>query len=241
MIDDPIDFANSLRTLGLSTVQTSGMDEEAYGAALTLIHYQNMTPTGRLAWAQANAAEIRGGWDSNSRLRSRRGALFSTLNRLRLGTFGTAFDDHSVSHQATLLSNPWSLTDPQFQYCMLYIKTGQLPDEDKFVDKVFSKNGQIVVQHVEDEAKKQAMKYLEKAAIVVGGKTVEVLFKVKKITVVGLAIDIGLDMLKDRLKEMDKQTTIPRYLLDEARRIHLASKGKSTYKSDAFRGAAFSS
>jgi hypothetical protein len=48
-------------------------------------------------------------------------------------------------------------------------------------------------------------------------------------------------MLKDRLKEMDKQATIPRYLLDETRRIHLASKGKSTYRSDAFKGMAFSS
>lgn len=231
MISDPIDFTNSLRTLGLSTTQTSGMEEEAYGAALALIHYQSMTPTGRLAWAQANAAEIRGGWDRSSGMRSRRGALFSGLNQLRLGTFGTAFDDHSVSHQVTLLSNPWSLTDPQFQYCMNYIKTGQLPDEDKFVDKIFSKKGQIVAQHVEDEAKKQTMKYLEKAAVMIGGKTVEVLFKVKKITVVGLVIDCGLDLLRDQLKELDKKLTIPRYQLDEARRIHLASKGKSTYRS----------
>jgi hypothetical protein len=231
MINDPIDFSYSLRTLGLSTTQTSGMEDEAYGAALALIHYQNMTPTGRLAWAQANAAEIRGGWDRNGAMRSRRGALFNSLNQLRLGTFGLAFDDHSVSHQATLLSNPWSLTDPQFQYCMMYIKTGQLPDEDKFVDKIFSKKGQIVAQHVEDEAKKQTMKYLEKAAIVIGGKTIEILFKVKKITAVGLAIDIGLDLLQDQLKELDKKMTIPRYQLDEARRIHLASKGKSTYQS----------
>jgi hypothetical protein len=233
MISDPIDFSDSLRTLGLSTTQTSGMEEEAYGAALMLIHYQNLTPMGRIAWAQANAAEIRGGWDRSSGMRSRRAALFNSLNQLRLGTYGIAFDDHSVSHQVTLLSNPWSLTDPQFQYCMMYIKTGQLPDEEKFVDKIFSKNGQIVAQHVEDTTKKLAMEFLEKGAAWVGGKTVEVLFKVKKATWGGLVIDTVFDLFSAHINELQKKATIARYQLDEARRIHLASKGKSTYQSIA--------
>jgi hypothetical protein len=233
MIDDPIDFTNSLRTLGLSPTETGGMEEEAYGAALTLIHYQDMTPIGRVAWAQANAAEIRGGWDRSSGMRSRRGALFNRLNLMRLGTFGVAFDDHSVSHQVTLLSNPWSLTDPQFQYCMMYIKTGRLPDEEKFADQIFSKKGQMVAQRVQDTLKKQALKYLEKAAIVVGGRAIEVLFKVKNAAIGGLLIDIVFDMLSAQIKELEKKTTIARYQLDEARRIHLASKGKSTYQSIA--------
>jgi hypothetical protein len=233
MINDPIDFNNSMRTLGWSVGAVGGFEELAYGAALTLIHYQGMTSAGRLAWAKANALQSREG--QSGVMKTKQGAFLAYLNQLRLGTFGIAFDDHSVSHQTSLLSNPWALTDPQFQYCMFYIKTGRLPDDEKFKDQIFSKNGQIVASHIEETLQKQALKYLEKGAVTVGGAAIETLFKIKNATVVGLASDIALDVLQKKLEEREKKDTTARYQLDEARRVHLASKGASTYQNIALR------
>jgi hypothetical protein len=228
MIDDRVDFDNSIRTLGWSTSAVAGFEEIAYGAALTLIHYQDMTPAGRLAWAKANALRSRA--NRSGAMQTNQGAFLAALNQLRLVAFGIAFDDHSVSHQPSLVSNPWSLTDPQFQFCMFYIKTGRVPDDEKFRDKIFSKKGEIVANHVEDTLKKQALAYLEKGALTIGGGAIELFFKVKKMTWFGFLSDVSMDFIKAQLDERTKQDMIARYQVDEARRVHLAAKGRSTYQ-----------
>ena len=57
------------------------------------------------------------------------------------------------------VSAPWSLSDPEFTYCMLYIKTGRAPDESKFEKHFLNSTEQMVAGKVEDTLKK-ALEYL---------------------------------------------------------------------------------
>ncbi len=225
MIDDLPDFSNTVRTLGCQR-PGKGHEEEAYGAALGLIHWQMLTPMARDALARANIAASRVGQVGVSK--TTKGAFFGDLNHLRLQVFGPA--PNSIANQANLLNYPRSLTDREFQFCMLYIKTGNVPDPDKFEKRFLSKGASIAMKVAQDALVKKIKDYLEKGLITIGGAGVGLIFKIKGTTLGGAALDFVRDVLMERLKDLQKQDLISRYNIDEVRRIYLAAKSQSTYQ-----------
>ena len=226
---DQVDFMNTMRTIGWSSGAANGYEEIAYGAALSLMHYRDhLTQPGRMAWAQANNRLSDAGRQGIQR--TRQGYFLSVVNQLRLQTYGINFDDTAIAHQPMLVTTPWAQTDAEFQFSMNYINTGQMPDESRFVPQVLSKDGQIVAQKVTDTLKKEALKYLEKGAVAVGGAAVATFFKVKNTTLAGLVTDIAWELIKSRLNELQKKDVVARFRIDEERRKHLANIGQSTYR-----------
>ncbi len=216
MIIDWIDFRNTLRTLG-GVDAAAGLFEDAYGAALSLIHWQELTPQGRQAWLQA----VTFGDGTKP-------YFFHYLNQLRLEAYGPSF--YSIGSIRNLLPYPWSLADADFQYCMLYIRTGHAPDPEDFEKHYLSKLARQAVQAGEDAVKKKILDYLEKIAAAAGGTGVRFFIKVKNAGPAGAVLGLGLDYLNDLLKEMEKKNLIDRYNIDEERRLYLASQGQSTYQ-----------
>jgi hypothetical protein len=127
-----------------------------------------------------------------------KGAVFGFLNQLRLQAFAISTD--SIGSLANLLSYPWSLTDRDFQFCMLFIKTGNVPDPDKFEKHYLTPDMSIAAKAVQDTLVKKVTSYLEKRLTTMGGAGVEMIA-----TWGGLAIDIGKDLLMDHLKDLEKQ------------------------------------
>jgi hypothetical protein len=226
---DKVDFANSLRTVGWNTAAVQGFEQDAYGATLLLIHFiDHLTPAGRLAWARSNnmASDV----GQRGIQKTKEGFFLGWLNQLRLGVYGTAFDNESVTKQPSRVSSPWSLNDAEFTYCMLYIKTGRAPDPAKFEKRFLSANAQMIAGKVEDTLKKKALEYLQKGAIAVGGAAVETFFKIKGSTVGGLVLDVGWNLLSDQLAKVQLADLTARYAIDETRRMYLVPKGLSAYQ-----------
>ena len=113
---------------------------------------------------------------------------------------------------------------------MMYIKTGQAPDTAKFEKRLLNPAEQLIAGKVRDSLVKEAVSYLEAGAVVLGGRIVEVVFKVKNTTIGGVAVDIAWSLLSKQLAKVQLQDLTARYEIDERRRLYLASKGLSSYK-----------
>ncbi len=226
---DQTDFNNTMATLGWSAAAVSGFEEIAYGAAVSLIHYQDhLSPAGRQGWARANNELSDKG--QSGILKTKQGFFLSWINQLRLQTFGTAFDDDSVSHQAILAVTPWALTDVQFQYCMNYIRTGQVPDSKQFEKKYLTDTEALIAKKVSDVVGKEAEKFLEYALVFAGGRSVALFFKIKKSTVGGAVADVAWNILANQLKSIQVADVTARFTCDEQRRKYLSHKGLSSYQ-----------
>ena len=226
---DQAEFYLTMATLGWSTAAVQGFEEVAFGAALTLIHYQDgLTSQGRMTWANANHRASHIGQKGIQK--TRQGSYLTYLNGLRMQTFGLAYDDHSVSHQPILATTPWAHTDAQFQFCMNYINTGQFPDDEKFKDQIFSKDQQLVSDQVQKSLTKEALKYFELGVALYGGKFLSGLLELKKLTLVGLGLDIIKMLVVAAVDEFTKQQVVERFKTDEGRRKYLAGVGRSTYR-----------
>ena len=229
MPTDPIDLDNSLRTVGWNIAAVRDFETVAYGAVLSLIHYiDHLTPEGRLVWSRANNRQS----DIGQRgvQKTREGSFLAWLNQLRMQVYGTAFDDRSIRLQPMRVSNPWSLNDHEFTYCMMYIKTGRMPDPDKFEKHILTPTQELVADKVTDDLKDKALEYLEKGAILVGGRIAETAFKIKGATPVSVAMDAAWIVLTDRLEKAQIKDLTARYAIDEQRRLYLSSKGLSSYR-----------
>lgn len=226
---DQVDFSNTMRTIGWNTQAVQGFEQEAYGAALSLIHYiDHLTPAGRLAWAQANNAASRKGQSGIQKTKD--GTYLSWLNQLRLQVYGLGVDDESVTEQPMRVQAPWSLSDAEFSYCMLYIKTGRAPDESKFEKQYLNATEQMVAGKVEDSLRSQALQYLELGAAAVGGTALRAYFTVQRSWVGGVVLTIAWAALSAELAKRELATLTARYTLDEQRRLYLGAKGLSNYK-----------
>ncbi len=229
MPTDLIDFDNSLRTVGWSMSAVREFETIAYGAVLSLIHYiDHLTPEGRMVWSRANNQQS----DIGQRgvQKTREGSFLAWLNQLRMQVYGPAFDDKSVRLQPMRVSNPWSLSDHEFAYCMMYIKTGRTPDTDKFEKHILTPTQELVADRVTDDLKDKALEYLEKGAILVGGRLIGTIFKIKNTTLGAAAIDVAWSVLADQLQKAQLRDLTTRYAIDEQRRLHLSSQGLSSYK-----------
>ena len=226
---DAIDFENSIRTIGWNTQAIEGFRQEAYGGVLMLIHFiDHLTPAGRLAWTQANNRLSDVGQVGMKK--SQAGFFMAMLNQLRLQTYGTTFDDASVIKQANRINMPWSLTDTEFTYCMLFIRTGRLPDDEKFRKFVLSKNEKLVADKVTGVLKSETIKYLEKGAVLVGGRIAETVFKIKGSTLGGLGVDLAWSFVQAQIEKAELNDLTDRYIMDERRRLYLAQKGLGNYQ-----------
>ncbi len=225
---DQVDFQNTMRTLGWSSQAVQGFEADAYGAALCLIHYiDHLTPAGRIAWANASMRASHIGQQGIRR--TREGSYLSWLNQLRMSVYGLGFDDESVTKQTMRVSNPWSLSDAEFTYCMLYIRTGREPDTDKFQKKYLAPLESKVAGKLTDTLEGEALKYLETAAITLGGAAIGAFFKFKNSTIGGAVIGFAFDMLKETMAKQMLADLTARYESDEARRLYLVPKGLSSY------------
>ena len=226
---DLIDFDNSLRTVGWNAAAVRDFETVAYGAVLSLIHYiDRLTPEGRLAWSRANNRQSDIGQQGVQK--TREGSFLAWLNQLRLQVYGTALDDQSVGLQPMRVSNPWSLNDQEFTYCMMYIKTGRVPDTDKFEKHVLSPTQKLVADRVTDDLKDKALEYLEKGAILVGGSIAARVFKISGATPASVVIDVAWSYFSNQLEKAQLSDLTARYAIDEQRRLYLASRGLSSYR-----------
>ena len=197
---DQAEFYLTMATLGWSTAAVTEFEEVAFGAALSLVHYQDgLTPQGRMAWASANNRASHVGQKGIQR--TKQGSYLKYLNGLRMQTFGLAYDDHSVSHQPILATKPWAQTDAQFQFCMNYINTGQVPDDAKFKDQMLSNNEQVVADQIASALKKEATKYLDLGIAGLGGAAAFV-WKLKKATIGGVVFEVGKTILMSYVDEI---------------------------------------
>lgn len=226
---DQVDFSNTLRTIGWNPSAVQGFEQEAYAAALLLIHYiDHLTPGGRLAWARANNAASDTGQSGIQK--TKKGTYLAWLNGLRLQVYGTGFDDESVTKQPMRVHAPWSLSDAEFTYCMLYIKTGRAPDESKFEKQYLNATEQMVAGKVEDSLRSQALQYLQIGAAAIGGKAVSAYLKIQSSWAGGAALSIVWAALSFEMAKIQLADLTTRYSIDEQRRLFLVAKGLSSYK-----------
>ena len=226
---DQVDFTNTMATIGWSPASVIGFEPVAYGAALSLIHYQSgLTPLGRQGWVKSN--NLLSDVGQVGVMKTKEGSFLSYINQLRLTTFGPGFDDRSVSHQPMLAITPWAQTDAQFQYSMNFINTGQIPDDKQFTEKFLNHDEHIVADNVASTLKKEAVKYMEKGAVAIGGGAVQLFFKVKKAAAGGLILDIVGNVVMDSIKQLQTKEVVGRFKTDEVRRRYLAEQGQSTYR-----------
>ena len=221
MIDET-DFANSMQTLGWSTGAVQSFKQDAYGAALLLIHYiEHLTPAGRIAWVKAN--NRRSDIGQSGIQKTQEGFYLGWLNQLRMEVYGPSFDDKSVKLQPMRVVNPWSLSDAEFSYCMLYIKTGRAPDTAKFEAQVLSPNEKLVADKVEATLSKEAIHYLEIGAAAVGGQVVIGRLLAAKNSTMGRArcwYWLG-SILSSYMDKVQLRDLTARYTVDENRRAVL--------------------
>lgn len=87
MAIDPVDFDNSLQTIGYSPAAVKGFESDAYGSTLLLIHFiDQLTAAGRLAWVNAN--NQRSDIGQTGIQKTQEGFFLSWLNQLRMQVYG---------------------------------------------------------------------------------------------------------------------------------------------------------
>jgi hypothetical protein len=217
MIDDPIDYANTMRTLGYGVVVAAGFQDDAYAAATGLIRWNTLWTPARQAWMKATLAERM----RDQLGRTRRGGFFRFLSQLRAEVFGPT-DNTDTAYQ---LPWPWALSDDDFAYAMLYIRTDREPDPAKFTKPNLSKAAQTAIDVAEKMLAKRIIKYI--AAGIAAGLVF------KKVGPIGVGLTVGATFMQDRMQDIVCRGYVERYKIDEIRRIHLATKGLSTYQAIA--------
>lgn len=129
-----------------------------------------------------------------------------------------------------MIDNPWALTDRQFAYCIFVLKTDRDPDPDKIARMYPNEESKRIAERVEKEVISQAWKVVEAGLAAYGGKAIGAARRIKKMTIVGLALDLLKDYLMTKLANWQRANLLARYRVDEARRLYLATKGLSSYK-----------
>jgi hypothetical protein len=157
---------------------------------------------------------------------ARRQFFYKLTLDLKNQAFGLSLNGIANCEPERLINYPWSLTDGQFQTCMLYIRTDQITDADKLTPQQLTANEKIVVVVIKEKAKDEIMD-LAKAVLgmAIGGAVVE-----GPIGAVGGFLAGLTSAIAGRLMEQAaKRDLIRRYDIDERRRLRLASKGMSSY------------
>jgi hypothetical protein len=235
---DEHEFHLTMKTMDIVHASVRSFRWEFFTHAQQLVYYRShLTEAGRLKWHETCVGKMRQGQAGLQR--TNRGAMLNWLFQLKQQTFGLRFDDESVNHSPNLVINPWSLSDPEFLYCWVLVASGTRPDPEEFKKKFVSLTDQeqIVADKLRETLVEQALESAEKHAIAMGGAAVEILFKVKKATLVGLATDIGWELFKDWAEEKNLEELKRRYERDALRREYLATVGRSTFKRVGFGGA----
>jgi hypothetical protein len=222
MVIDRMDLGNSMATLGIGSPAFVGFDDEAFACAKLLINFQRLSPSARLAWTQIQAQ--RG--HATSFPMAQRPFFYKQMLNLKLQAFGPSLNGAANCEPKYLIDYPWSLTDGQFQTCMLYILTDQIPEADKLTPQKLTANEKIVVDVIKEKLKDElieAAKALFGAAVggAVAGGPIGL--------PVGFLAGLGEAIAAKLMEETIKQDLIRRYIIDESRRMYLASKGMSSY------------
>jgi hypothetical protein len=223
MVIDRPDLENTHATLGVGSPELYS-DYESFACAKLLINFQRLSPSARVAWTRIQAQHKHEG--STSGPFSRRQYFYVLMLDLKNQAFGPSLDGIANCDPERLVSYPWSLTDGQFQTCMLYIRTDQIPDADKLKPEKLTANEKIVVDVLKDKAKDELID-LAKAAL---GTAIGVGVEGGPVgAAAGFVVGLLAAIAGKLLEETTKRDLIRRYDIDERRRLYLAGKGMSSY------------
>jgi len=226
---DQTDFRNTLQTLTFGPIQAEGFEDEAYTFCKLLVNYQRMTP-----WFRTIFHDVMWARRGSTPQITKKGQFYHDMLFRRSMVFGPPLGNPGTFDLGNLINFPWSLTDPQFHKCMTYIRTGQVPDADKFKPQKSGETSEIIIDVIKDKAKDelidQAKEILKEAGPALAGYGGGEAALGGLAGPIGLAAGIAASVLIKLLQEKIKEDLTARYDVDERRRLYLATQGKSIYQ-----------
>ncbi len=225
---DQTDFANTLTTLNLSAVMCKGFEQEAYGGMIGLIQFRYHTDGFRLGWDRAcrkwaneNPSPPGGPFFSPHK------TFFRSLMMARAAAFGNGTTLKDINDSDALTANPWSLTDPEFERCVAYVRNKDDPKLAEFDKSLLSENQKYALQIGGPLAQKAMGSFMAEAAPELVAATGELLeMAAWPLAIAGAALSLA----QFGLAKVTHAENIRRYQIDGVRREYLTQAGRGTFR-----------